>query len=174
MVRGIKSVRNTSHGVCVHRAVAIGVATSLVPLCAVHHPQHHYSERENEQMLVVHLYSPIFFYADILKMNKAILIHEEKGNVEEVYIDISPQKNEIFLLLGGRQTFIGQWPDIDVVILKSEDGITENKNELPAPFHNEEVFGKILLIRMDENSEPRDFTLDEYELFHGRHKRLPV
>lgn len=107
-------------------------------------------------------------------MNKAIIIHEEKGNVEEIYIDISPRKNEIFLLLGGRQTFIGQWPDIDVVIMKAEDGLTINENKLPAPFHEEEVRGKILLIRMDENADPQDFTLQEYESFLGRNIRLPV
>lgn len=107
-------------------------------------------------------------------MNKSILIHEEKGKVEEIYLDISPHKNEIFLLLGGRQTFIGQWPDIDVVIMKAEDGLTKNENELPHPFHNEEVHGKILLVRMDEDSNPQDFTLHEYESFLGRNKRLPA
>lgn len=107
-------------------------------------------------------------------MNKAILIHEEKGNIEEIYLDISPQKNQIFLLLGGPQTFIGQWPDINVVILKAENGLTENENELPAPFHEEKVLGKILLVRMDENSDPQDFTLREYESFFARNKRLPV
>lgn len=107
-------------------------------------------------------------------MNKAILIHEEKENVEEIYLDISPQKNQIFLLLGGPQTFIGQWPDINVVILKAENGLTENENELPAPFHEEKVLGKILLVRMDENSDPQDFTLREYESFFARNKRIPV
>jgi len=67
--------------------------------------------------------------------------------------------------LGGRQTFIGQWPDIDVVIIKPEEGEIKNENVLPTPFDVEEVNGKILLVRMDENSEPRDFTLEEYKLF---------
>lgn len=107
-------------------------------------------------------------------MNRAILIHEDKGNIEEIYLDISPQMNQIFLLLGGPQTFIGQWPDINVVILKAENGLTENENELPAPFHEEKVLGKILLVRMDENSDPQDFTLREYESFFSRNKRLPV
>src|SRR6056300_41443 len=70
-------------------------------------------------------------------MNKAILIHETKGCVEEIHLDISPTKNQIFLLLGGPQTFIGQWPDIDVVILKAENASTKNENELPHPFNNE-------------------------------------
>jgi hypothetical protein len=107
-------------------------------------------------------------------MTKAILIHETEGNIEEIDLDIDPSKNEIFLLLCGRQTFIGQWPEIDVVIMKPEDGTTRNDNVLPTPFDVEEVYGKILLVRMDENSDPQDFTLQEYESFSLRHKRLPV
>lgn len=107
-------------------------------------------------------------------MNKAILLNEEYGAIIEIDLDISSQKNEIFKILGGRQTFIGQWPDIDVVILKSEDATIKNNNTLPYPFDTEDINGKILLVRMDENSEPQDFTLYEYNLFKLRHKRLPV
>jgi len=106
----------------------------------------------------------------MIRMNKAILIHETKGCIEEIYLDIS----QIYLLLGGSQTFIGQWPDIDVVILKAEMASTKNANELPYPFNNEEVYGKVLLVRMDEHSEPQDFTLEEYESFRNRDERLPV
>jgi hypothetical protein len=107
-------------------------------------------------------------------MTKAILIHEDVGNVEEIDLDIAPHKNEIFKLLEGRQTFIGQWPEIDVVIMKPEDGKVKNENTLPNPFDVEDVFGKILLVRMDENSDPQDFTLEEYNSFLLGHKGLPV
>lgn len=107
-------------------------------------------------------------------MNKAILIHEKKDEIEEIDLDISPTKNQIYKLLRGRQTFIGQWPDIDVVIMKAEDGVSKNENTLPYPFSTEEVFGKILLVRMDENSEPQNFTLEEYQSFCGRNKRITV
>ena len=103
-------------------------------------------------------------------MNRAILIHEKLGNIEQINRDITPHKNEIFKLLGGRQTVIGQWPDIDVVIMKPEYGETKNENVLPHPFKNENVYGKILLVRMDEYSEPQDFTLREYRWY----KRLSV
>src|SRR5210317_389151 len=103
-------------------------------------------------------------------MNKAILIHEKVNDIEEIDLDITPSKNEIFKLLHGRQTFIGQWPEIDVVIMKAESATILNENTLPPPFDIEEVYGKILLVRMDEESEPQDFTLDEY----SRYKRLPV
>jgi len=107
-------------------------------------------------------------------MTKAILIHENVGNIREIDLDITPHKNEVFTLLEGRQTFIGQWPDIDVVIMKPEDGKLKNANTLPNPFDVEDVYGKILLVRMDENSDPQDFTLEEYESFLLRHKCLPV
>jgi hypothetical protein len=103
-------------------------------------------------------------------MTLAVLIHEKKDEIEEIQLDIDPSKNEIFKLLSGRATFIGQWPDLDVVIMKPESGCIENENTLPYPFHDEVVLGKILLVRMDESSEPQDFTLREYR----RHKRLPV
>ena len=108
-------------------------------------------------------------------MNKAILIREKLGDIVEVDLDISAHKNEIFKILEGRQTFIGQWPDIDVVIMKPEHGLIENENTLPFPFHGEVVKGKILLIRMDENSDPQDFTLNEYmQLIGTGDKRVAV
>ena len=103
-------------------------------------------------------------------MTRAVLIHESENELEEIDLDIEPSKNEIFKLLSGRGTFIGQWPDIDVVIMKPEDGTTRNDNILPSPFDVEEVYGKILLVRMDENSDPQDFTLGEYLGYEG----LPV
>ena len=95
-------------------------------------------------------------------MNKAILIHEKLNEIEEIDLDITPVKNQIFKLLGGRQTFIGQWPVIDVVIMKAEKATIKNENVLPRPFDKEDVRGKVLLVRMDADSEPQDFTLAEY------------
>lgn len=98
-------------------------------------------------------------------MKKAILIHEEEGVIDEIDLDISPRKNEIFTHLCGKQTFIGQWPDIDVVIMKAESATVKNTNTLPPPFNAEDIYGKVLLVRMDAHSEPQDFTLDEYISF---------
>lgn len=97
-------------------------------------------------------------------MTKAVLLHEEEGRIDEIELDIDPRKNEVFTLLSGRATFIGQWPEIDVVIMRGTTGGRPlNNNRLPPPFHGEEVHGKILLVRMDEESEPRDFTLAEFK-----------
>jgi len=40
-----------------------------------------------------------------------------------------------------------------------------NENILPPPFSRERILGKVLLMRMDIDSEPQDFTLDEYNKF---------
>ena len=94
---------------------------------------------------------------------KAVVIHEEEGNIDEIDLDIDPKKNEIYKILSGRGTFIGQWPEIDVVIMKGVGGGKPNEKTLPFPFHEEEVLGKILLIRMDKDSEPLDFTKVEFK-----------
>ena len=95
-------------------------------------------------------------------MTKAVLIHEEEGNIEEIDLDIDPSKNEIFKILSGSATFIGQWPEIDVVIMKAVQASKLHENILPPPFHGEEIYGKVILIRMDKDSEPRNFTLQEF------------
>jgi hypothetical protein len=99
-------------------------------------------------------------------MTKAVLIHEGLGDVVEIDLDINPVKNEIFKTLQGPATFVGQWPELDVVIMKraSAEG-EQNNNTLPSPFSGECILGKILLVRMDVDSEPQDFTLDEYNRF---------
>lgn len=109
-----------------------------------------------------------------MMMKKAVLLHEDQGVIREIDLDITPRRNEIFTLLGGRQTFIGQWPDLDVVILKAERAPIKNQNTLPHPFDTEDVYGKILLVRMDEHSEPQDFTLTEYTSFASGNERLSV
>ena len=101
-------------------------------------------------------------------MFRAVLISEEEDHVTEIDLDISSEKREIFNILKGQATFIGQWPELDVVIMKCRESIFElmlNRNVLPAPFDTEAVVGPILLVRMDENSEPLDFTLIEYRKF---------
>lgn len=91
-------------------------------------------------------------------MTLAVLIHEPKDAIEEIELHV----DEIYKVIPGRATFIGQWPELDVVIVKAVTAETLNENTLPPPFHEEEVEGKVLLVRMDEDSEPQDFTKKEY------------
>ena len=91
----------------------------------------------------------------------SILINETKGDIQEIELDIHPRKYEIFKLLRGSGTFVGQFPDTDVVIMKGVDHVKKNENILGYPFHEEIINGPILLIRMDENAEHKDLTLEE-------------
>ena len=96
---------------------------------------------------------------------KAVLIYEIKNKIEEIRIDIS---KDPYQLLKGSTTFIGQWPEINVVIMKNKTSMFEladNRNTLPDPFHRDNVKGPILLIRMNEDAEPEDFTIEEYKKF---------
>lgn len=103
---------------------------------------------------------------------RAILIRETLGDIIEIDLNIEPRKNEIFKIIGGPPTFIGQWPELDVVIMKSQCGEIINKNKLPTPFDTEKVNGAILLVRMDEESEHQDFTLAEYLRFISGNKSI--
>ena len=96
-------------------------------------------------------------------MVNCVLISEEEGHITDVQVCI--KGNDLFKILKGTATFIGQLPETDIVIMKCDTSyfeLTENRNILPEPFQNEKVFGPILLIRMDENAEPQDFTVLEY------------
>jgi|TARA_B110000305_G_C19452597_1_gene648896 hypothetical protein len=100
-------------------------------------------------------------------MTRAVLINEKRNDIYEIDIDISPSKNEIFKLLKGKASFLGQWPEEQVVIVKTEpdESFAElylNSNRLPRPFTNMKVLGRILLIRMDDNADPQNFSLKEY------------
>ena len=95
---------------------------------------------------------------------KAILINIRKDDIKEIDLDISTKTSQVSQYLGGPGTFIGQGPEQDVVIMKCRESIFDhgfNQNKLAVPFHEEIVVGPILLIRMDENSEPKDLTLAE-------------
>ena len=100
-------------------------------------------------------------------MTCAVLINEKRNDIHEIHVDISPYKNEIFKILKGKASFLGQWPDEQVVIIKTEpeEALTDlklNTNRLPRPFTNMIVYDRILLLRMDDNADPQNFTLKEY------------
>ena len=159
----VKKSSNTTLWVGVNETVPVRRFVGYVSLSTFHH---HVNDDNHgghhEYLCVIHLHSSDIFLLSEFKMTVAVLIKEQFGDIQEIDLDIEPSKNEIFLRLGGSATFIGQWPNIDVVIMKSTCGEKLNLNRLPTPFKTEEVFGPVLLVRMDENSDPRDFTLEEY------------
>ena len=98
-------------------------------------------------------------------MVRCVLVCEEEGNVTEID---TPLDKDMYTILKGTATFVGGWPELDVVILRCEHSyfqLLENRNKLPRPFHEESVIGPMLLVRMDEDAKPRDFTLMEYRAF---------
>lgn len=101
----------------------------------------------------------------------SILISEEDGHIQEIDVNIHPKLNQIFRILKGTATFIGQLPETDIVILKADDSpfeLTLNRNKLPPPFDNEVVYGPILLVRMDHNADHQDLRLEEYRQYLQR------
>jgi hypothetical protein len=93
----------------------------------------------------------------------SVILHED-GSTEERLLDMTPRINTLGKLVNGRVSFIGQWDDIQVVLVRCFDQTRgkKNKHVLPKPFCDEITYGPIVLVRMDENAEPQDFTLDEY------------
>jgi len=109
-------------------------------------------------------------------MTNCVLISEEENHFTDVQVNI--KGDDLYRILKGTATFIGQLPDSDVVVMKCDESLfdlMENRNRLPAPFHEEVVRGPILLIRMDSEANPQDFTVSEYlgTFLHG-YPRLPL
>jgi hypothetical protein len=95
-------------------------------------------------------------------MVKCILIGEKFGDIQEID---SPLQRDIYHLLKGPGTFIGQYESLDLVIMKCRESVFDlelNQNKLPVPYDTEVVYGPILIIRMDTNSEPINFTMEEF------------
>ena len=95
-------------------------------------------------------------------MVKCVLIHEGLGDIEEID---TPLQQDLYMILKGPGTFIGQYEHLNVVVMKCRESpfeLSPNQNRLPEPIGDEPVLGRILLIRMNEHAEPEDFTLQEF------------
>jgi len=101
-----------------------------------------------------------------------VLLHSD-GRLEQIEADMTPRLDTPGRLLGGKGAFIGEWGDEQVVIMQRRDGdiggeeeneeLEMNQHELPPPYDDVKVRGNILLIRMDQKAEPKDFTVEEYQ-----------
>tara|TARA_R110002050_G_scaffold74087_4_gene159103 strand:+ start:734 stop:1573 length:840 start_codon:yes stop_codon:yes gene_type:complete len=107
---------------------------------------------------------------------KTVVIAED-GTVAEESVDMTPSKEGPKKVLGGETTFVGQFMDLDVVILvktfEEDEEAQRNLHSLPSPFSRKRIHGKILLVRMDENAEPKDFTKAEYEEYKKKKEADP-
>ena len=98
-------------------------------------------------------------------MVKCVLISEQLGDIQEIE---TPLQRDLYMILKGPGTFVGQYEDIEVVVMKCRESPLDlmiNQNKLPPPLDNEVIRGPVLLIRMNEFSEPEDFTMHEFKDF---------
>ena len=85
----------------------------------------------------------------------------QKESIEQIELDMTPSKNKIVELMGGSVTILGQYNDIETVVLKLRnpgEEATENPHKLQPPLHSQTVFGPMLLVRMDESANPQNFA----------------
>ena len=108
-------------------------------------------------------------------MVNCVLISEEEGHITDV--DINIKSDDLYRVLKGTGTFIGQLPDTEVVIMKCDVSYFElivNRNRLPEPFDTQMIMGPILLILMDSEANPQDYTVAEYLNFLDRYPRFAI
>lgn len=99
-----------------------------------------------------------------------LLILKENGNIDEIKLDMDKDKNELGIYLKDKLTFIGQIirePErTNIIIISGLNSNKFNKNinkcKLPIPFDKEEIYGDIVLLPMNEKSEPENIVLSEY------------
>jgi Family of unknown function (DUF5880) len=96
-----------------------------------------------------------------------VLVLEPSGTAVEMDMNFDPKRNELSKFLDGTVTFIGQLIGTDVVIVKATRHPVPNTHRLPPPFESEEAYGPIVLIRMDQSAEPRDYHLEEYRQYRS-------
>lgn len=101
--------------------------------------------------------------------NIVCVLLKQDGQTEEIIIDMTPRLKETQKILGGDVTFLGQWEEMEVILMinrnQSKDDNRKNQHKLQPPFHEVVCYGDILLSRSDANGDPANFTLQEYTDF---------
>lgn len=99
---------------------------------------------------------------------KCVLLKAD-GRTEELDVDMTPSLRSCQKILGGELTFLGQWEDLQVILLVSKDqsgdNLPVNKHKLQPPFDEIIAYGDILLTRSDDNGEAAPFAHSEYLTF---------
>lgn len=95
------------------------------------------------------------------------------GTIEAVEIDMTPRLRKVQEMFSGEITLLGQWEDIQVVLIAGKNrtvssGFPLNKHKLQPPCHDLTVFGDILLTRSDDAGEAAHFPLAEYMEFKDK------
>ena len=94
------------------------------------------------------------FHTEKFPPRSAVLVCEQEGHILEVIMELK----DIPRYLKGTATIQGAHPDYDVVILRCDESPFELMRNQNMP----ELNGPALFVRMDENSEPQNLTLDEF------------
>lgn len=88
---------------------------------------------------------------------------------KQISLDMAEDTNNISILLNDKLTFVGQLlrePDkCNAVIMNGINSKNKGKdiNNCVIPPFNETIYGEMFIICMDENSEPQDFTLEDFD-----------
>lgn len=103
---------------------------------------------------------------------KAVLLKTD-GSAEQIMYDSTPSKNHVTQILGAPPSIIGQYADLDLIIVgprckQSPAEFAKNTHKLRYPFNNEEFYGDIFLYRFSQDCVVEDFLLSEYEEFASK------
>eukprot|EP01084_Bolivina_argentea_P276436 471678_1 len=103
---------------------------------------------------------------------KSVLLKTD-GSIQEILYDSTPSKNHVSEILCAPPSIIGQYPDLDVIIVgpRSQEDAPEfelNTHKLRYPFNNDTFHGDIFLYRFDQDCVMQDFTVKEYETFAAK------
>ena len=110
--------------------------------------------------------------------NKTGVLIDTNNKISNIELDMTEYTNNISILLGDKLTFIGQILreplKCNAVILNGVNSKSRNlyKNNFNIPPFSENVYGPIFIICMDENSEPQNFTKDDYEEYIQNYESL--
>ena len=99
-----------------------------------------------------------------------MILLKENGNITEIKLDMDANKNELGNYLQDKLTFLGQIvrePEkTNIIIISGLNSQKLNKGinqcKLPIPFDKEIVYGDIVLLPMNEQSQPENILLSEY------------
>lgn len=103
-----------------------------------------------------------------------IVVHTD-GTLENRKVDMSPRLDPMGNVLGGPITIHGQLHALETIIIKCQETDTEiekNKHMLPPPFHNDIIYGNMVLVRMDKHAIPQSIYSDEYLSFKQSNMHL--
>ena len=109
-----------------------------------------------------------------------LVVLKANGETVQETVDMSPNLNPMGGLLNCTGvTFLGQYEDLQVALVMCHEkdekyaSLQVNKHILPPPIPSDEkVMGDLVLVRMNEEAEPTDFTLEEWKSFVSSHTTL--